>query len=381
MAVSLPSLKAKTEQKDEIAFRWKHRPIGDFPKIRKLGPLILLGSFGDGPTQSSAWRYDGWRKMYIIKKVLYELKSEKCGRLFSPLHLNEYFVELRYMQQQQVMRLKFMLSISQNELSVIMTFRILLQVLNWTLSRPFWHRNMLWLKPFPCSFLSSAPFTSPPASTMQFLVAYPQPDAVTTINHHGEGFGCIWPEYLPATVCGQLYGFLSKITFVFLGWKFTFMKEKCPKWSLKITQSMMLPPPSWKWCVQFDVRFPSNNNIWCIGKWLKLDFICARQGKRGSIQNLSSNIKSQPRLMLATWLNVRTFAKPPHHVPATRWQMFFLFPGGSRQRVWRRGSRLRGVGQRRVVDHRKRHQLRVHSELHVHERGRGEAVRLPRPRV
>lgn len=229
MAVSLPSLKAKTEQKDEIAFRWKHRPIGDFPKIRKLGPLILLGFFGDGPTQSSAWRYDGWRKMYIIKKVLYELKSEKCGRLFSPLHLNEYFVELRYMQQQQVMRLKFMLSISQNELSVIMTFRVLLQVLNWTLSRPFWHRNMLWLKPFPCSFLSSAPFTSPPASTMQFLVAYPQPDAVTTINHHGEGFGCIWPEYLPATVCGQLYGFLSKINFVFLGWKFTFMKEKCPK--------------------------------------------------------------------------------------------------------------------------------------------------------
>lgn len=45
------------------------------------------------------------------KKILYKLKSEKCGRPFSPLPLHECIVELCYVQQ-QVTRLKFMLNMS-----------------------------------------------------------------------------------------------------------------------------------------------------------------------------------------------------------------------------------------------------------------------------
>lgn len=59
--------------------------------------------------------------------------------------------------------------------------------------------------------------------------------------------------------------------------------------------------------------------------------------------------------------------------------VFLLWP--HRQRVRRGGGGLRGVGQRRVLDHRERHQLRGHPQLHVHERRRGEALRLPGSRL
>ncbi|XP_040500083.1 juxtaposed with another zinc finger protein 1 isoform X2 [Ursus maritimus] len=51
------------------------------------------------------------------------------------------------------------------------------------------------------------------------------------------------------------------------------------------------------------------------------------------------------------------------------------------QRVRRGGGGLRGVGQRRVLDHGERHQLRSHPQLHVHERRGGEAFCLPGSRM